>query len=152
MGLCRQGEVSADVLQQQFALAFKSLAPDLFLELAELLPSPHQRAQLLSAASRAGWALPDQAPANSGGSSADLAARAPPQQGPDSWQPLDRSRLQEAASALAEQPVRVCPLYQVQTRLSAQVCMESCGCIRSRYWGFACLMVPAFCPVVSDAA
>ena len=103
--LCRQGEVSAEALQQQFALAFQSQAPSLFLELAELLPSPQQRTQLLTAASRAGWALPDEA-------AVDGAPREPDQENTGSWQPLDRSRVQAAASALAEKQVLVPVLSQ----------------------------------------
>ncbi len=106
--VCRQGEVSAEALQQQFALAFQSQAPSLFLELAELLPSPQQRAQLLSAASRAGWALPDDATVDGG-------LREPDQENTASWQPLDRSRVQAAASALAEEQVRV-PAWSLSFR------------------------------------
>lgn len=98
--LCRQGEVSAEALQQQFALAFQSQAPSLFLELAELLPSPHQRAQLITAASRAGWALPNEAAVDGGPKESD-------QENTASWQPLDRSRVQAAASALSEKQVRL---------------------------------------------
>jgi len=51
----RQGDVSAELLQQQFALAFQSQAPALFLELADILPSEKQRSELLQAATKAGW-------------------------------------------------------------------------------------------------
>ena len=52
---CRQGDLSAGSLQQRFALALESEAPDLFLELAELMPSAQQRSALLEAAQQAGW-------------------------------------------------------------------------------------------------
>lgn len=102
----RQGEVSAEALQQQFALAFQSQASTFYLELAELLPSPEQRAQLLSAASRAGWIAPDQA-LDDGEFRVDLGGGAPDQAVSDGWRPLDLSRLQAAASAMAVEPVRV---------------------------------------------
>ncbi len=53
--LCRQGELPASALQQRFALALDAEAPGMFLELAELLPSPEQRSELLQAAQQAGW-------------------------------------------------------------------------------------------------
>ena len=104
--LRRQGEVSAEALQQQFALAFQSQASTFYLELAELLPSPGQRAQLLSAASRAGWIAPDRA-LDDGEFRVDLGGGAPDQAVSDGWRPLDLSRLQAAASAMAVEPVRV---------------------------------------------
>ncbi len=52
---CRQGDLSANALQQRFALALDTEAQGMFLELAELLPSPEQRSQLLQAAQQAGW-------------------------------------------------------------------------------------------------
>lgn len=44
-------------MQQRFALALESEAPDLFLELAELMPSAQQRMALLEAAQQAGWRI-----------------------------------------------------------------------------------------------
>ena len=58
--------MSAGALQQRFALALNAEAPGMFLELAELLPSPEKRAQLLQAAQQAGWA------ASAGTAGADL--------------------------------------------------------------------------------
>ena len=99
--------MSAEALQQQFALAFQSQASSYFLELAELLPSPQQRAQLLSAASSAGWI----APAGSGEFRVDLGGGEPYQTASDGWQPLDLSRSQAEASAMAEDPVRTVCCY-----------------------------------------
>ena len=52
---CRQGELSADALQQRFALSLDAEAPGMFLELADLLTSQEQRSELLLAAQQAGW-------------------------------------------------------------------------------------------------
>ena len=120
----RQGDTSADALQQQFALAFKGeVARELFLELAEVLPSTEERSQLLRAAAAAGWA-PQPAvqdmdmsltaavitsqlnsTAEPGQAAGPLAAEEDARTGDSEWQPLDRSRIAEAASAMSESPV-----------------------------------------------
>lgn len=108
---CRQGDLSAEALQQRFALAFKGQAPELFVELAQLLPSQQQRSQLLGAAAAAGW-LQSAAP----GAAAEQASQPDEQGVPEprsadgeggaqqglgpAWQPLDRSRIAAAASGL----------------------------------------------------
>ena len=121
--MCRQGDTSADALQQQFALAFQGeAARELYLELAELLPSAEQRSQLLRAAEAAGWAP---RPAAQGVDmslaaavvTGSLGGRAEPDQaaapgtaaegsgaGDPGWEPLDRSRIAEAASAMSRPP------------------------------------------------
>ncbi len=98
--LCRQGEVSAEALQQQFALAFQSQASSLFLELAELLPSPQQRAQLLSAASRAEWIAPNEALGSRGELGVESGRGGADEGVSDGWRPLNLS-----VPAVADQPV-----------------------------------------------
>jgi hypothetical protein len=59
-----------------------------------------------AAASRAGWIAPDRA-LDDGEFRVDLGGGAPDQAVSDGWRPLDLSRLQAAASAMAVEPVRV---------------------------------------------
>ena len=75
--------MSADALQQRFALSLDAEAPEMFLELAQLLPSQEQRSQLLRAAQQAGWT------ADAGTPGADAAEESPlkvhaPSDGPPS--------------------------------------------------------------------
>jgi hypothetical protein len=111
----RQGDMSAEALQQRFALAFKGEARQLFLDLAQLLPSQEQRTQLLSAAAAAGWLQP-RADAADAAEPDEQAALVEPQsaegasilqESDSAWQPLDRSRIAAAASALAGNAAQV---------------------------------------------
>lgn len=127
--------MSAESLQQQFALAFQGQAPSLFLELAELLPSDKQRAALLAAAAQAGWApqqqqqqnpIPNTAAASPAGHDGMTAGSSAadnennkigdmgnePEQAGDGWKPLDRSRLAAAAASLPSGVVRLDCLSQ----------------------------------------
>ena len=107
--------MSADALQQCFALAFKAQAPELFVELAQLVPASQQRSQLLSAAAAAGW-LPSPSSAADHACQPDEQGVPEPRDGAaeventlqqdagSAWQPLDRSRIAAAASGLAGSP------------------------------------------------
>lgn len=108
--------MTAEALQQRFALAFKGEARQLFLDLAQLLPSQLQRAQLLSAAAAAGWLQPSADAADAAEPDEQAAVGQPQeteglstaqQEDGTAWQPLDRSRIAAAASALAGDAAQV---------------------------------------------
>ena len=156
----RQGEASADALQQQFALAFQGgSARELFLELAELLPSAEQRSQLLRAAEAAGWApQPTVQEADMSLAAAvitsNLGSRAEPDQaaapgapeeasgaGDPGWQPLDRSRIAEAASAMSDAPINNVQVIAFLPSMHCMLCTV-CQLIASRVlqlpWNVLC--------------
>jgi hypothetical protein len=140
----RQGEVTAEALQQQFALAFQSQGQSIFLELAELLSSQKQKAKLLEAAAKAGW-LPEQhlgeqdpLPSEDHGTPVtdqdrNVSHRVTGDVGMDpsmteaGWKPLDRTRIAVvAAASLPSVSPYKCPCALEHRLLSA---MHICGCI-----------------------
>lgn len=122
---CRQGDLSAEALQADFARALRGspAAPALFADLAALLPPGPQRAGLRAAAASAGWSPsphvdPSMSPAraasrgrpyatDAGGERSDqgaaLAAETSDPTG-SGWVPLDRSRIGVLANELAGGP------------------------------------------------
>ena len=91
VGSCRNGEITANAVQSQFAqvLGTNQEASGVLLELAYLLPDDQQGKALADAAARRGdssTVLPD--------SAKDMMSA-------NKWQPMDRSRISAAADELA---------------------------------------------------